>query len=157
MKYLPKVNSPFNYSVAKTAIREFKNRKRKRMTVVKANHLSDVVGLGGKSELIAHVLFSPKLDKQIIVTNETYEELEREAMEIDNLCDNPGRQQFIKASRLTDIVGKVDELKILSYVIYSSTLKHNLVVSEGLWQALEQQHNIVNDISLNELDDAFSL
>lgn len=126
------------------------------MSVVNAKHLSDVIGLG-QSKLVAHVLFSQKLDKQIIVTNETYEELEREGIELDRLEKSQERQQFIKASRLSDVVGRIDELKVLSYVVYSSALGRNIILSQNLWTALEQQHNIVNDICFNEEDVAFSL
>lgn len=126
------------------------------MSVVNAKHLSDVIGLS-QSKLVAHVLFSPKLDKQIIVTNEIYAELEREIIELDRLANSQERQQFIKASRLTDVVGRIDELKVLSYVVYSSALGGNIIMSQDLWQALDQQHNIVNDICLNEDDTAFTL
>lgn len=126
------------------------------MSVVNAKHLSDVIGLG-QSELVAHVVFSPKLDKQVIVTNAIYEELEREMMELENLEKNQDKKQFIKASRLTDVVGRIDELKVLSYVVHSSTLDRNIIMSQNLWSALEQQHNIVNDICLSEEDTAFSL
>ncbi|HEL1549472.1 hypothetical protein V9Z67_04715 [Streptococcus suis] len=126
------------------------------MSVVNAKHLSDVIGLG-QSKLVAHVLFSPKLDKQIIVTNETYEELEREGIELDRLEKSQERQQFIKASRLSDVVGRIDELKVLSYVVYSSALGRNIILSQNLWTALEQQHNIVNDICFNQEDIGFSL
>ncbi|MGG6799482.1 UNVERIFIED_CONTAM: hypothetical protein KB570_04875 [Streptococcus canis] len=126
------------------------------MSVVNAKHLSDVIGLS-QSKLVAHVVFSPKLDKQIIVTNETYEELEREGIELDRLEKSQERQQFIKASRLSDVVGRIDELKVLSYVVYSSALGRNIILSQNLWIALEQQHNIVNDICFNQEDIAFSL
>lgn len=126
------------------------------MSVVNAKHLSDVIGLS-QSKLVAHVVFSQKLDKQIIVTNEIYEELERESMELDRLSNSQERQQFIKASRLTDVVGRIDELKVLSYVVYFSVLGRNIIVSQDLWNALEQQHNIVNDIAWSEDDTAFSL
>lgn len=126
------------------------------MSVVNAKHLSDVIGFG-QSELVAHVVFSPKLDKQIIITNEIYGELERETIELENLERSQDRKQFIKASRLTDVVGRIDELEVLSYVVYSSVLGRNIIMSQDLWSALEQQHNIVNDICLNEEDASFSL
>ncbi|WP_449456574.1 hypothetical protein [Streptococcus suis] len=126
------------------------------MSVVNAKHLSDVIGLS-RSKLVAHVVFSPKLDKQIIITNEIYEELDRESIELNRLADSQERQQFIKASRLTDVVGRIDELKVLSYIVYSSVLGRNIIMSQDLWSALEQQHNIVNDICLSEDDTAFSL
>ena len=126
------------------------------MSVVNAKHLSDVIGLS-QSKLVAYVVFSPKLDKQIIITNETYEELERESIELDRLEKSQERQQFIKASRLSDVVGRIDELKVLSYVVYSSTLGRNIILSQNLWTALEQQYNIVNDICFNQEDIAFTL
>ncbi|HFI4975853.1 TPA: hypothetical protein ACGQNL_000467 [Streptococcus agalactiae] len=126
------------------------------MSVVNAKHLSDVIGLG-QSELVAHVVFSPKLNKQIIVTNEVYEKLEQETMEIDRLEKSQERLQFVKASRLTDIVGRIDELEVLSYIVYSSTLGRNIIVSQNLWIALEQQHYIVNDFIVNEEDESFIL
>ena len=126
------------------------------MSVVNAKHLSDVIGLS-QSKLVAYVVFSPKLDKQIIITNETYEELERESVELDRLEKSQERQQFIKASRLSDVVGRIDELKVLSYVVYSSTLGRNIILSQNLWTALEQQYNIVNDICFNQEDIAFTL
>lgn len=126
------------------------------MSVVNAKHLSDVIGLG-QSELVAHVVFSPKLNKQIIVTNEVYEKLEQETMEIDRLEKSQERLQFVKASRLTDIVGRIDELEVLSYIVYSSTLGRNIIVSQNLWIALEQQHYIVNDFIANEEDESFIL
>ncbi|MFI3614456.1 hypothetical protein [Streptococcus uberis] len=126
------------------------------MSVVNAKHLSDVIGLG-QSELVAHVVFSPKLNKQIIVTNEVYEKLEQETMEIDRLEKSQERLQFVKASRLTDIVGRIDELEVLFYIVYSSTLGRNIIVSQNLWIALEQQHHIVNDFIANEEDESFIL
>ncbi|WP_449457561.1 hypothetical protein [Streptococcus suis] len=126
------------------------------MSVVNAKHLSDVIGLS-QSKLVAHVVFSPKLDKQIIITNEIYEELDRESIELNRLADSQERQQFIKASRLTDVVGRIDELKVLSYIVYSSVLGRNIIMSQDLWSALEQQHNIVNDSCLHEGEATFSL
>lgn len=126
------------------------------MSVVNAKHLSDVISLG-QSKLVAYIVFSSKLDKQIIMINETYEELEKESMEIDNLNKSQERQEFIKAARMIDIIGCVDELKVMLWVIYSSTLGRNILISESLWIALEHQHNIVNYLIINDCDTAFSL